>query len=240
MTALIDQMNTNLPFALLLALCFRIFVAGACGAFVGIERTRRFKGAGIRTHVIVACTAALLMVVSKYGFADLIDAAGNPFAGIRGADSARIAAQVVSGVSFLGAGIIFKNGTSIKGLTTAAGMWATAAIGLAIGAGLYVPGIFLTVALELFHNVAHKLAGADFVTVEMSVIAENSEEFDKCLQTRLKEWNAKIASSNVEKKNHQIKYQLVVNMPKSIEMDDTVNFLKGNLMVQSFECHFPA
>ncbi len=239
MTILMDRMNASLPFGLVLALCIRILVAGICGAWVGIERTRRFKGAGIRTHVVVACTAALMMIVSKYGFADLTDAAGNSFAGVRGADSARIAAQVVSGISFLGAGIIFKNRTSIKGLTTAAGVWATAGIGLAIGSGMYFLGIFLTIALELFHNFSHKYAGVDYVTMEMFIIVEDCEEFDQCLKTQLKEWNAQIASSNIEKKNHQMKYQLIINLPKSIELEDTVHFLRENSVVQSFECHFP-
>lgn len=107
----------------------RILAACFCGACIGFERTKRFKEAGIRTHIIVCCAAALIMIVSKYGFADLTYADGSVFNGTRGADPARIAAQVVSGISFLGAGVIFKNGSTVKGLTTAAGIWATAGIG---------------------------------------------------------------------------------------------------------------
>ena len=112
----------------------RILAACFCGACIGFERTKRFKEAGIRTHIIVCCAAALIMIVSKYGFADLTYPDGSVFNGTRGADPARIAAQVVSGISFLGAGVIFKNGSTVKGLTTAAGIWATAGIGLALGA----------------------------------------------------------------------------------------------------------
>ena len=111
----------------------RIVLAAILGALVGLERSKRQKEAGVRTHCIIACTSALFMILSKYAFVDLVGVAG-----LRGADPARIAAQVVSGISFLGAGVIFKNGNSIRGLTTAAGMWGTAAVGMAIGAGMYL------------------------------------------------------------------------------------------------------
>ena len=110
----------------------RLLLSAALGALVGLERSKRRKEAGIRTHCIIACTSALFMIVSKYAFLDCLN-----IDGLRGADPARIAAQVVSGISFLGAGVIFKNGNSIRGLTTAAGMWGTAAIGMAVGAGMY-------------------------------------------------------------------------------------------------------
>ena len=136
---------------------FRILVACLCGACIGIERSRRLKEAGIRTHMIVCCAAALLMIVSKYGFADLTDAAGTVFNGTRGADPARVAAQVVSGISFLGAGVIFKHGNTIKGLTTAAGIWATAGIGLAIGSGMLVVGVFATAVVAVLQIVMHRV-----------------------------------------------------------------------------------
>ena len=113
----------------------RIVLAAILGALVGLERSKRQKEAGVRTHCIIACTSALFMILSKYAFVDLVGVDG-----LRGADPARIAAQVVSGISFLGAGVIFKNGNSIRGLTTAAGMWGTAAVGMAIGAGMYWVG----------------------------------------------------------------------------------------------------
>ena len=138
----------NLEFAL------RIVIAAVLGMLVGVERSRRLKGAGVRTHCIVAMTASVFMILSKYAFQDL---AIGETPGIRGADAARIAAQVVSGISFLGAGIIFKQGrNSIHGLTTAAGMWATAAVGMAIGAGMYWVGITETVLLLLLQNLLHR------------------------------------------------------------------------------------
>lgn len=93
----------------LTAYIFRIILACVCGGIIGLERTKRSKEAGIRTHCIIASTAALLMMVSKYGFTDLVSN-GVLLNGSRGADAARIAAGIVTGISFLGAGVIFKNG----------------------------------------------------------------------------------------------------------------------------------
>ena len=100
------------------------------------------KAAGIRTHSLIAITAVLSMIVSKYSFADLTPSIGGLSDSIRSADPSRIAAQVISGVSFLGTGVIFVKRGNPLGLTTAAGIWATAAVGLAIGSGLYILGIF--------------------------------------------------------------------------------------------------
>lgn len=142
----------DLSFGFELELFGRIILAALCGAVIGYERKNRKKEAGIRTHIIVSLASALMMIVSKYGFFDLKDG----FLGVRGADPARIAAQVISGVGFLGAGMIFVNKKAITGLTTAAGIWATSGIGIAIGSGLYFLGItaaFLIVAAQI---ILHK------------------------------------------------------------------------------------
>ena len=109
----------------------RIICALLMGSLIGYERHSRSKEAGVRTHAIVAVAACVLMLISRYAFPD---AAKN--------DPARIAAQVVSGVGFLGAGIIFVNKGTIQGLTTAAGILATAAIGMCFGTGMYAIGAF--------------------------------------------------------------------------------------------------
>ena len=127
----------------------RIFIACICGGAIGIERTLRQKDAGFRTHVIVALGSALFMTISKYGFIDILE-----FEGLR-ADAGRIASNVVTGISFLGAGMIFIKGTNIKGLTTAAGIWSTAAVGMAIGCGLYVTGIVSTVIIIIIQILFH-------------------------------------------------------------------------------------
>lgn len=124
----------------------RIVLATVCGSFIGYERTNRNKGAGIRTHAIVALASAVMMIVSKYGFYD-----------IDNYDASRVAAQIVSGVGFLGAGLIFvRNNNVISGLTTAAGVWGTAGVGMAIGAGQYIIGIFTTILVVFIQIFLHK------------------------------------------------------------------------------------
>lgn len=120
--------------------CLRLLLAASCGLVIGYERKNRLKEAGIRTHMIVAIGAALMMVISKYGFFDLAVINNSMFR----VDNARLAAQVISGIGFLGAGMIFVRNRSITGLTTAAGIWTTAGIGMAIGAGLYLLGFVCT------------------------------------------------------------------------------------------------
>jgi len=127
----------------------RLFIAAACGLAIGFERENRMKEAGIRTHFMVALGAALIMIVSKYGFQDQI---GWPNTTL---DPSRIASQVVTGVGFLGAGMIFMKKQSIKGLTTAAGIWATSGIGLAIGAGLYPVGLESTFIIIIGQTLLH-------------------------------------------------------------------------------------
>ena len=128
----------------------RLLLAGVCGAAVGYERKRSMKGAGVRTHFIVAMAAALVMLVSKYGFMDVANLPGHSV------DVSRVAASVVSGVGFLGAGLIFVRKYTINGLTTAAGVWATSAIGMAIGGGMYVLGVLSTLVILLAQVFLHR------------------------------------------------------------------------------------
>ena len=131
----------------------RIVVATFCGALIGFERSKRLKEAGVRTHSVVALASAVFMIVSKYAF---IDMTGGIF-GAKEADPSRIASTIVTGVGFLGAGAIFRTGNLVKGLTTAAGIFATAAVGMAVGSGLYVIGVFATVLILLVHFIMHKV-----------------------------------------------------------------------------------
>ena len=119
----------------------RLAIAGFLGAAVGFERECRAKEAGTRTHFLVAVGSCLMMIVSQWGFQDIAASGGN---GFYRADIARVAAQIVSGIGFIGAGTIMMQKQVVHGLTTAAGLWAVAGIGMAIGGGLYWLGIAAT------------------------------------------------------------------------------------------------
>lgn len=121
-----------------------VLLAVVLGFAIGYERKLRYKEAGIRTHTIVCAGAALIMVVSKYGFGDSAEA-----------DAARVAAQIVSGVGFLGAGIIVYRKHEIHGLTTAAGVWATSGVGMAAGAEMYLFATGTTVILIAVQCLMH-------------------------------------------------------------------------------------
>ncbi|KAB2898026.1 MAG: MgtC/SapB family protein [Dokdonella sp.] len=118
----------------------RLVLAAILGGVVGIDRERHEWAAGLRTHMLVCLGAALAMIVSAFGFGDIL---GTPAVVL---DPSRIAAQVISGIGFLGAGtiIFLERENIIRGLTTAAGLWVVAAVGLAVGAGMYLAGIAAT------------------------------------------------------------------------------------------------
>jgi len=111
----------------------RLVVAAALTGMVGLERELRERAAGLRTHIMVGVGSALFTIVSAYGFNAFLQSGAN----VVRADPSRIAAQIVTGIGFLGAGAILRQGLSIRGLTTAAGLWVAAAIGMAVGAGYY-------------------------------------------------------------------------------------------------------
>ncbi len=153
-------------------LILRIFLAGICGFVIGYERKTRSKEAGVRTHTIVAMGSALMMVVSKYAFADIADF-----------DGARVAAQIVSGIGFLGAGIIIYRRDVLHGVTTAAGVWATAGIGMALGAGMYIIGICSTLLLVGFQLLLHVpfriLKGRVYSILKAQIDIKDNDEIQK-------------------------------------------------------------
>ncbi len=119
----------------------RVLISAVLGFAIGFERKMRFKEAGVRTHTIVTMGACIIMLVSQYGFS--------------GADSARVAAQIVSGIGFIGAGMIVYKRQAVQGLTTAAGIWTTAGVGMAVGAGMYALAVGATVLIIIVQCVMH-------------------------------------------------------------------------------------
>ena len=202
----------------------RIFVAACLGLLIGSERKNRNKSAGIRTHVIVALGAALIMVVSKYGFMD-----------VEKADAARVAAQVVSGIGFLGAGVIFVRNNLVNGLTTAAGIWATAGVGLALGSGMYVVGISSALLVLFIQFVMHRIAYfADVASgglIRMTLVKR--EGIVQSMEDYLQREKLSVISVKINKtKKDEVKLEFDVVFPpgykktkllaRLVEMDDVL------------------
>lgn len=213
----------------------RIVMSAFLGIVIGLERSRRLKEAGVRTHCIVAMTAAVFMILSKYAFVDLHT---ETVPGVRGADSARIAAQVVSGISFLGAGIIFKHGkNTVKGLTTAAGMWATAAVGMSIGAGLYWVGLTETVLLLIMQTILHRYQyGNDMLTeqtirVTMLARPQLRLEFQKLINSH----ECIIENSNIGRRGEDIIIELLVRSRYPVTHEEGMDFLTSHEEVKDFK-----
>ena len=224
-----DMFLGNLDLQQNIDFCLRLLLACICGTSIGVERSKHFKEAGVRTHVIVCMGAALAMIVSKYGFVDLTLADGSPFPGTRGADPARVAAQVVSGISFLGAGVIFKREGLVRGLTTAAGIWVTAAIGLAVGSGMLVIGLFAALVVCVLQILMHKfIFGPDaYATNQLHFTVKNGYEFNHALTKQLEEWDGTVLESAFSRNQEDgtTDYDLTVRRRKEISYAEMKEFI---------------
>lgn len=148
-----------------------LFAAFGLTALIGLERTIQGKSAGLRTQTIVGTSSALIMLVSKYGFADVLSG------GTIVLDPSRVAAQIVSGIGFLGAGIIITRRGAVHGLTTAAAVWESAAVGMAVGAGLLLLAIAVValhfISALVFKAIEGRLTAQLRGTVRVQIIYEN-------------------------------------------------------------------
>jgi putative Mg2+ transporter-C (MgtC) family protein len=196
----------------------RILLAAVCGAFVGIERAKRRKEAGLRTHVIVAMASALAGIVSKYGYMDVIAMGMN-------AEASRIASNVLTGIGFLGAGIIFVKGGSVKGLTTAAGVWATSIVGLSIGSGMYIVGIGTTLLLITLQIVLHRYVPGDMVMLGRVIVSLTNDRMERVdiIKEKLTELKIVITKIDLVRNGDHV----MVNMQVRIPNDDAADELFG-------------
>ncbi len=190
------------------------------GFAIGFERKMRFKEAGIRTHTIVCVGACIYMLVSKYGF--------------EGADTARVAAQIVSGIGFIGAGMIFYHKQVVHGLTTAAGIWATAAIGMAVGSGLFIISILATVIIILIQCIMHLnikiFRSRHYLRLNILFICKGEGEREKVKQL----FNVKrFTKINAKKENDDVIYSVTVTIDKPFTDDDIYFALKENTFIKS-------
>ena len=209
----------------------RIVIAGICGIFIGLERKNRSKEAGVRTHFVVACASALMMVISKYGFGDIV----SETVGGRGADGARLAAQVVSGIGFLGAGMIFVHKNTVTGLTTAAGIWATSGVGLAVGAGMYAVGVVTSALIVIAQILLHK----DFRWMKNSkskklVIKGVIEaQYQQNLTEQLKKEGITVYDVYIEKDDGGYNYTFIIEIPDDVYEQDIISDIDYNCKLSS-------
>lgn len=172
----------------------RMLLACVLGILVGLERAKKYKAAGIRTYVIVAISAAVFTMVSKYGFLDVATEKTR-------VDVSRVAHTIVTGVSFLGAGIIFSKGKRLQGVTTAAGIWLMAAIGLACGSGMYIVAGVGT-ALVLLAQITLRKANIGKYTIDGKIVANMDDEVES-----LKEFESFLMDNKIEICGTHIKHQ---------------------------------
>ncbi len=201
-----------------------VAVSVVLGFAIGFERKLRYKEAGIKTHTIVCLGSALMMVISKYAFSD-----------IEGFDPARIAAQIVSGIGFLGAGIIMFRGQKMYGLTTAAGVWATAGIGMAAGAGLYVVATGATILLIAMHCLFHSKFKVFhtkkfyYVKITFSHSTDESTQIKELFE--VKHFN----SLNIKRDGDKTVYQAVLNTDKEYHSDVFNDYMERFPFILSIE-----
>lgn len=187
----------------------RILVSFILGMLIGIEREAHHQPAGMRTHILISIGATVVMLISIF--------IPQTFTNFQNGDPGRIAAQVVSGIGFLGAGAILKFGTDVKGLTTAASIWAMAAIGLAIGAGMFVIAfigvgvvLFALTIMDLFEKKVFKER-----TLRKIELLVNKKKSDLvAVKNTLHKWNIKIESTgferNMNEANDKITFMVAV------------------------------
>lgn len=147
----------------------RLVLATGLGGMIGLERETHNRPAGLRTHILVCLGSTLVMLVSMYGLIDLYDGVSDPRF-----DAGRIAAQVVSGIGFLGAGTILREGNTVRGLTTAASLWIVAGIGLAVGTGMYAAAVLTTLltmmALKYLVRVERRWLGVQRDVIMLRIV----------------------------------------------------------------------
>ena len=230
------MLNMNTP---LMQVIMRLVAAALCGIAIGLERELRAKEAGVRTHFLVCFGSALFMVVSVYGFLSMTDVSLveatqkinsiGKWQDFRRFDQARIAAQIVSGIGFIGAGTIMVNRGNITGLTTAAGLWVVAGIGMALGCGLYVIGVVATVfvlvgleTLRLFFHKERLHSVVVYKTAKIEMIPRVEQEL------RDKGWN--IVSHDIAVKTKSVEaYRVTLTLQKhaSLSNNALVTFMQG-------------
>ena len=212
---------------------FRILLAGICGMLIGIERSNRSKEAGTRTHFMVACGAALIMVVSKYAFFDVITQGLYNGVEVR-LDPSRVASTIASGIGFLGAGMIFVHKNNITGLTTAAGIWATSGVGMAIGAGMYSVGIASTIIIVVAQVILHLRGGWSKQLKTKNIIIKDIDkpDYQEYIISKLRDVGVKVIDVNIDKNGELRNYTLTIEYSNEIIEDDIISIIECDCLLK--------
>lgn len=201
-------------------------LAFGLSSLIGLEREWRQKSAGLRTHTLVGLGAALLVIVSKYGFSDVL--------GSRVVlDPSRVAAQIVSGVGFIGGGLIFVRGDAVRGLTTAAIVWVTAAIGMACGAGLVILALVVTVghfvAVFGYSWVARRLPRSRYVGFGLRVVYQDGRGILRHVLAECTDQGFSIARVATQKLEREVGGLSVVAVNLEVQGQPTPDSLAASL-----------
>ncbi|NLO48090.1 MAG: MgtC/SapB family protein [Clostridiales bacterium] len=225
-----DYLMTQLVFLM------KLIVAGICGAVIGYERKSHLKEAGIRTHMLVAIGSALIMIISKYGFGDISTIEGFSM------DPSRIAAQIVTGIGFLGAGMIFVRKQTINGLTTAAGIWATAGIGMAIGTNLYFAGVTATILVFLVQAVLQRefkwlnIPSVKQINIYIDTGADSVNEVREMLEAKLQEDKLDVIKFKAAKKESGVtEIEVYIKAPAGYRMTNLLSLFIDNPNIRMIE-----
>jgi len=211
----------------------RVLLGAALGAVIGFERERDNQPAGLRTHMILVVGATLAMVLSvNLGY--LFARPGTP------ADPARLAAQVISGIGFLGAGAILRYGFTVKGLTTATSLWTMAIVGLAVGAGYYLVSVFTTalmlVVLGLLNVIENRFVRTS-VSRFISIEADYHKGVVKSVRQIVQDSSDSLVSFNIQKhiKNKRIRIQIVAHIARDQALEELIEIISDIEGVRSLK-----
>lgn len=214
-----------------LSIVLRVLLVCLSAGLIGFERGRGGRAAGLRTHILVALGACLAMIVDQYLVIFI-----NP-----DADPARLGAQVISGIGFLGAGTILVTGKRVTGLTTAAGLWTTACVGLAYGCGYFEGGLLVTLSMFSVVCILHKLEEhtSTLVGMELLVEIEKSEDIP-CLLDSAKTCNARVVNVNIndsmaDNEKGPLQIRLSLKVGRTFDSSELLNELSRKIPVICFK-----
>ena len=205
---------------------FRMVMGFIAGGVIGLERSYKNKSAGFRTHILVCIGAVVASMTGQYLYLVL---------GLS-ADMSRIPTQVISGISFIGAGtIVVTRNKTVKGLTTAAGIWATSAIGLAIGGGMYYIGLFGTVLIAVLQFIMHKFKiGSDAPATRITLEVTDNQGFAPQLSEAISHWHAKPTETKiVVDEDGSAKYDITLRSTESISPEEFMAQFSANERVKN-------